>query len=116
MLLGAYCYFFWSPVAYELSNDTLTVFFRASRKVFPAVTSCALVRDPFPVFGTLRLCGNGGIFAGSGIFWNKQLGIFRAYLTRSKPAEWVLVQTRTQKIVISPTDPTAFVEFASQLS
>lgn len=32
VLLGLYCYLFWSPVAYELADNTLTVFFRASRK------------------------------------------------------------------------------------
>lgn len=111
-LAGAYCHWFWSPVAYELEGDTLTVFFRASRKTFPSVIRCSPVRERFSLM-TIRLCGNGGVFAGSGIFWNKRHGVFRAYVTRSKPPELVLVETRTRKVLISPEDPAGLVQFAA---
>jgi hypothetical protein len=46
--------------------------------------------------------------AGAGIFWNRQFGVFRAYVTRCKHTELVLVETTRQKIIISPADPQAF--------
>lgn len=108
ILIGAYCYFFWSAVAYELSDDTLTVFFRASRKQFRPVIRCSLIEGRLGM--GIRLCGNGGVFGGSGIFWNRRFGVFRAYVTRSQPAELVLVETNQRKIIISPEDPSGFVQ------
>lgn len=105
-LLGLYCYLFWSPVAYELADNTLTVFFRASRKRFDGVTRCSLITERLPRL-TLRLCGNGGLFAGAGIFWNRRYGIFRAYVTRTKHTELVLIETNRRKIIISPENPRA---------
>ncbi len=100
LLVGAYCYLFWSAVAYELNGGTLTVFFRASRKSFRPVVRCSLIEHPFG-FG-IRLWGNGGLFGGSGIFWSRRLGVFRAYVTRSGPSELVLVETPAKKVLISP--------------
>jgi hypothetical protein len=58
----------------------------------------------------LRLWGNGGLFAATGIFWNKAYGVFRAYVTSARYQDYVLVQTRTQKILISPENPAEFVK------
>lgn len=107
-LLGFYCYVFWSPVAYELADNTLTVFFRASRKRFDGVTRCSLITERLPCL-TIRLCGNSGVFAGAGIFWNRRYGIFRAYVTRNKHMELVVVETQRRKIIISPEDPQAWI-------
>jgi hypothetical protein len=112
LLIGVYCYFFWSAVAYELSGDTLTVFFRARRKTFRSVIRCSPIQERLPRL-TIRLCGNGGIFGGSGIFWNRRYGVFRVYVTRSQPPDLVLVETSARKIIISPEDPSGFVEFGN---
>lgn len=109
LLLGAYCYWFWSPVAYELKLRSLTVFFRVGRKTFPLVKQCLRMDQTLSVWTTIRLWGNGGVFAGSGIFWNKELGVFRAYVTRGKPHDLVLIETVGSRIVISPEDPASFV-------
>jgi hypothetical protein len=100
------CYLF-APVAYELTGDQLTVQFRVGQKVFPAVTRCQTltVRPPMG----LRLWGNGGLFAATGIFWNKAFGIFRAYVTSARYQDYVLVETRTRKVLISPENPEDFV-------
>jgi hypothetical protein len=103
------CYFFWAPVAYELADDRLTVFFRASRKSFGPVIRCSPIDKPLPWWAGIRLWGNGGLFAGSGIFWSKRYGVFRAYVTRSKHTEWILVETKHRKIIISPEDPQAWL-------
>jgi hypothetical protein len=97
-------------VAYDLSNSELTVVYRLGRRRFKPVVHCALVPPPFSM--AVRLWGNGGVFAGTGIFWNRTYGIFRAYVTRAKPSEMVLVETENQKILISPDHPGRFVEAA----
>jgi hypothetical protein len=99
-----------APVAYDLSNSELTVVYRLGESRFKPVVNCSLVDTPFSI--AIRLWGNGGLFAGTGIFWNRTYGVFRAYVTRAKPAEMVLVETEKQKILISPDHPGRFVDAA----
>jgi hypothetical protein len=101
------CYLY-APIAYELTGDQLTVRFRLGQKVFPAVTGCSTLSIRPPI--GLRLWGNGGLFAATGIFWNRAYGIFRAYVTSARYQDYVLVATRTKKILISPENPVEFVE------
>jgi hypothetical protein len=100
------CYLY-APIAYELTGDELTVRFRLGQKVFPAVTGCSTlsVRPPMG----LRLWGNGGLFAATGIFWNQAYGVYRAYVTSARYQDYVLVATQTQKVLISPENPAEFV-------
>jgi hypothetical protein len=108
-ILGAVvglCYLF-APVAYELTGDQLTVRFRVGQKVFPEVTGCQTLTARPPM--GLRLWGNGGLFAATGIFWNQAFGIFRAYVTSARYQDYVLVETRTRKVLISPENPEHFV-------
>ena len=51
---------------------------------------------------TLRVWGNSGLFAGTGLFWNRQAGFFRAYVTSSKKSHLVLVESDIGKVVVSP--------------
>src|SRR5215207_9606272 len=77
------CYLF-APVRYELSGGWLTVFFRLGRRRFGPVVNCAALDDvdtPRHPLLSLRLFGNGGVFAGTGIYWHRALGVFRAYVT-----------------------------------
>jgi hypothetical protein len=101
-----FCYLY-APIAYELTGDQLTVRFRMGQKVFPAVTRCSTLTARPPM--GLRLWGNGGLFAATGIFWNKAYGVFRAYLTSARYQDYVLVETLTQKVLISPENPVTFV-------
>lgn len=99
-----------APVAYDLSNSELTVVYRLGERRFKPVVNCSLINPPFSI--AIRLWGNGGLFAGTGIFWNQTYGVFRAYVTRAKPSEMVLVETEKQKILISPDHPGRFVDAA----
>ena len=101
------CYFCWTPVAYELNDGELIVSFRVGRVRYRPVVKCTILEPPRGF--SIRLCGNGGMFAGSGIFWSSKLGVFRAYVTTSKPADLVLVETQRTKILISPEDPPAWM-------
>jgi hypothetical protein len=104
----AFCCYLCAPIAYELTGDELTVRFRVGQKVFKAVTGCSTLTGRPPM--GLRLWGNGGLFAATGIFWNKAYGVYRAYLTSARYQDYVLVETRTQKILISPENPEGFVK------
>lgn len=105
-LVVFFCYLY-APIAYELTGDQLTVRFRVGQKVFNAVTRCETLAACPP--RGLRLWGNGGLFAATGIFWNKAYGVYRAYVTSARWQDYVLVETRTQKILISPENPENFV-------
>jgi hypothetical protein len=94
-----FCYLY-APVAYELTGHRLVVRRRFGERAFSPVVRCARLQERLG-FG-LRLWGNGGLFAATGIFWNRRLGVFRSYVTSCRPEDLVLVETKTQKIIISP--------------
>lgn len=101
------CYLY-APVAYELNKNELVIVRRINRKIFAPVISSRSIEHDNPALG-IRLWGNGGLFAGTGIFWNKTYGIFRAYVTTGKRAKLVLLETPTHKVLISPENPHHFI-------
>ena len=101
------CYLFWTPVQYERTGDELIVSFRIGHLRYRPVVKCSKLEGRLG-FG-IRLLGNGGLFAGSGIFWSRKFGVFRAYVTTSKPDTMVMVETAKTKILISPVDPPAWL-------
>jgi hypothetical protein len=104
VLIGCYLR---APVAYHVSRAGLVVEFRVGTKEFGRVLA------QVPVEGctgmTLRLWGNGGLFAGTGIFWNRTWGVFRAYVTTSDRTHLVLLETEKGKVLVSPNHPDQFV-------
>jgi hypothetical protein len=69
------------------------------------ITSVALMPDAMRA--SIRLCGNGGAFSFTGLFWNKMLGKYRAYVTDLHQTVVLKIENRT--IVISPDAPDRFV-------
>jgi hypothetical protein len=58
--------------------------------------------------GSLRLFGNGGLFAISGWFWNRRIGRFRAYAT--DPERAVLLRYRDgAQVILTPHDVQHFI-------
>jgi len=58
--------------------------------------------------GSLRLFGNGGLFAISGWFWNRRIGRFHAYAT--DPERAVLLRYRDgNQVVVTPHDVQHFI-------
>jgi len=78
------------------------------RYLIEGVLGCSFVYNDKPSFG-IRLWENGGLFAGTGIFWNKKYGIFRAYVTTGSKSHLVLVDTPATRVVITPKSPDQFV-------
>jgi len=64
--------------------------------------------DPTSLFRSLRLFGNGGLFSISGLFWNRNLGRYRAFATHPKRA--VVLDLGNRKIVVTPEDPERFLQ------
>jgi hypothetical protein len=101
------CYLL-SPASYELANGCLTIALHAGKRSFGQVVGCTRCTERLPF--TLRLFGNGGLFGSTGLFWNRQFGIFRAFVTSGRHEDAVFVQTKKHKVLITPEDPRAFVE------
>jgi hypothetical protein len=57
--------------------------------------------------GSIRLCGNGGFFAFTGLFTNRALGRYRAFWTDQRRT--VVLKFSKRTLVISPENPEAFV-------
>lgn len=100
------CYL-WSPKEYEIENKTLKVIYHWGGKEFPMVKSCSPVTESTLI--GIRIFGNGGVFACTGLYWNKIFGTFRAYTTSARLADLVLIETEFHKIVISPENREDFI-------
>ncbi|MGB6064500.1 MAG: PH domain-containing protein [Desulfomonilaceae bacterium] len=99
-----------APVAYEASRRGLTVLFRLGSKQFGPVVRAGRVEKSMD--RSIRLWGNGGLFAATGIFWNGNWGTFRAYLTTSDQKNMVIVETQAGKVLLSPDNPEEFLRGA----
>ncbi len=98
---AAWTYFCWTPVAYEIEEDRLIVFYRIGKKQFSVVSSGAKPSS-FPRM-PLKLWANGGLFAMAGTFWSRQNGTFYAYLTTTDPEKILEFKDSNGKsIFISP--------------
>jgi len=56
----------------------------------------------------IRVFGNGGLFSFSGWSRNRELGIYRAFVT--DPQRTVLLRYATGSVVVSPSSPDEFVD------
>lgn len=110
-VIACLCYLL-APAAYEVSDGRLTVLLHAGKRCCGRIDSCSRVNERLPF--TVRLFGNGGVFAGTGIFWNKRYGVFRVYVTSARHTDAVLIQTENCKVLITPEDPQAFVAAAQE--
>jgi hypothetical protein len=62
---------------------------------------------------SIRLWGNGGLFAFTGWFRNRRLGTYRAFAT--DPARAVVLYFSNRRIVVTPEDPQRFAEVVGGL-
>lgn len=57
--------------------------------------------------GSVRVFGNGGLFAFCGWFWNRSLGRYRMWVTDTK--RLVLIRCGDRRLVVSPDKPQEFM-------
>ena len=62
---------------------------------------------PNAMMGSLRKFGIGGVFGYIGHFRNSILGSYKAYATHTQKT--VVLYTKNEQIVLSPKDPTSFI-------
>ncbi len=109
-LVTLFC-FLTAPTGYETSQQGLCIIRRLNRKCFTGIIGVKSLTSQ-PGVLSIRLFGNGGVFAFTGLFWNKQLGRFRAYGTSGDDRYLVLVTTESGKLVITPAEPDSVIEHA----
>lgn len=64
--------------------------------------------DPSVTRRSLRIFGNGGLFAVNGLFQSAALGRYRAFVTN--PEQAVVLHFPTRIVVVSPVSPRALLE------
>jgi hypothetical protein len=67
----------------------------------------AVYHDEKSMKSSIRLFGNGGLFSFTGLYRNKTLGMYRAYVNDPKYA--VVIEWPDHNIVVTPKDPEEFV-------
>lgn len=76
--------------------------------VLPLKGLVGVTGEPDGLRGSVRLFGNGGLFAISGWFWNRRLGRFRAYATDAERVV-LLCYRDGRKVVVTPHDVQHFI-------
>jgi hypothetical protein len=95
-------------LGYEIRDEFLVVKRPGWTTRIPLAGLRAVALDPKLVGRSIRIFGNGGLFAFNGLFWNKHLGRYRAYVTDLKRSVVLTLNDRT--VVISPDAPERFFE------
>jgi hypothetical protein len=93
---------------YVLTDSRIEVRRFGWSTVLPFAGLAAVNAEPQGLRGSLRLFGNGGLFAINGWFWNRRIGRFRAYAT--DPERAVLLRYRDgRNVVVTPHDVQHFI-------
>ena len=93
---------------YEIAGHTLTVQRLGWKSQVELRNLMSAEVVPTAMDGSLRLLGNGGLFAFSGKFRNQTLGSYMAYATN--PRNSVVLKFPQKTVVLTPDDPRSFVE------
>jgi hypothetical protein len=95
-------------VAYELDGTDLRVrrLLWSTRVPLSGITRAW--HDESAMKGSLRVFGNGGLYSVTGLYQNRALGRYRAFVTNPKHA--VVLALPKRVVVVSPADPRAFLE------
>jgi Bacterial PH domain len=93
---------------YLLTDKEIEVQRLGWRTLLPLAGLVAVTGQPEGLHGSMRLFGNGGLFAMTGWYWNRRIGRFRAYVT--DPARAVLLCYRDgRQVILSPHDVQHFI-------
>ncbi len=92
---------------YAITGDEIIVQRPLGSRHFERARLQSAAVDPAALHRSIRLFGNGGFFSFSGVFGSPKLGRYRAYVT--DPSRAVVLRFADRVVVISPSDPAAFV-------
>lgn len=105
LLFGCLCFV---VNGYALKGTDLCVerLFHTSR--IPLAGLSRIQREPALCKGSLRIFGNGGLFAFTGLYYNKRLGRYWLFATDISRAVVLVLPRRV--VVVTPADPQAFIK------
>jgi Bacterial PH domain len=92
---------------YTLTEDAIVVRRGMWNTRLPLAGLRSVTGDVDALRGSVRVFGNGGLFAITGRFWNRKLGWYRAFAT--DPSRAVVLRYPDRTIVITPHDPQQFI-------
>jgi hypothetical protein len=92
---------------YLLDEDSITVQRGGWNTRLPLIGLRSVTGDAEAMRGSIRVFGNGGLFAYTGEFWNRKLGRYRALAT--DPSRAIVLRYPKRTIVITPHDPQHFI-------
>ena len=91
---------------YEIQDNKLLIHRFFWKKAIDLHGILSVEYDPDAVKGSIRLFGNGGLFAFSGIYKNKKLGNYRVFATDYKKC--VVMKNKEKTFVVTPENPKTF--------
>lgn len=97
----------WTIRGYELSAGVLSVQRLLWATRLPLAGLVSAEADATATRRSLRLCGNGGLFSFSGLYWNRRLGRYRMFAT--DPQRAVVLTFASGVVIVTPEAPEAFV-------
>ena len=92
---------------YTTTSDAILIHRMFWTTRLPLVGLRSVEYEPEAMRWSIRIFGNGGFFSFTGLFRNKQLGVYRAFVT--DPRRTVVLRYADQSVVISPATPEEFV-------
>jgi hypothetical protein len=98
---------FWAVLGYEIGSDVLEIRRPLHVTRIPLRGLREVREDPRAMQRALRVFGNGGMFAFTGLFRNREVGRFRAYVTDRGRAVFLFFDDG-RTICVSPDDPRGF--------
>ncbi|MEI6235989.1 MAG: PH domain-containing protein [Planctomycetota bacterium] len=93
---------------YELTHDELLIPRLIWTNRIPLSGLSGAIADPKASYGSIRLCGNGGLYCFCGWFWNSRFGMYRVFATDFKKTVVLTIDGKT--ILVTPGDPEGFVK------
>jgi len=109
-IAGIVLFAVFAPRGYILGAQDIVISRFAGKIVLPLsdIAAVEVIPAGSPALrGVIRTLGVGGAFGYYGRFWNRHLGDFRAYITRTGPVV-LLRRTSGVPVLISPDDVQAF--------
>jgi len=96
---------------YTVQGDELLIrrLFWDTRIVLSGLQSARF--DPSAMCGSIRTCGNGGLFSFTGWYWSRKIGSYRAFVT--DPTRSVVLVFANRRVVVTPDSPEDFVRALS---
>jgi hypothetical protein len=93
---------------YAISSDEILVHRLLWSSSLPRAGLESAAVEPNAMRGSLRTFGNGGAFSFSGLYYNRRLGSYRAFVTDLHRT--VVLRYANRRVVVSPATPQDFVD------